>query len=327
MKDQIPSTKSLSWKKQFSNLGYLLKNSFTIIGRNNEILTPWIRNIIYTLIVLVLFFGGIISFVVGAYTFGFLCIFGWMIMGVYLLFYLNYQEMRLSWLVYKTVTGSDCSYREACNRSGELKSQVRLIALADFVMNLISTGKGRTNEGFMGFIVSLFIEGLEEVWDLANHYLIPHTAVEGTDLSDGIENMKELKDQVPESLMGIFGIEIVGSAAKAIIFPVHLVFFLIAVLIGALAPSLMPEASIIQLPSGMAESLSFILGADGRISWFPILPFFLISFSISGVIKRTITAIKVTYFTIFYTRISHPEDIVPELQDELTRFLKMDEEE
>ncbi|MFW5967494.1 MAG: hypothetical protein ACOCV2_08260 [Persicimonas sp.] len=40
-------------------------------------------------------------------------------------------------------------------------------------------------------------------------------------------------------------------------------------------------------------------------------------------LKRTVTAVKVVYFTIFYIKITHADRIAPELQEELADYLKM----
>ena len=42
--------------------------------------------------------------------------------------------------------------------------------------------------------------------------------------------------------------------------------------------------------------------------------------------ERTVTSIKVIYFTIFYTQITHPDRIAEGLQDQLVSYLKMEEQ-
>jgi hypothetical protein len=45
-----------------------------------------------------------------------------------------------------------------------------------------------------------------------------------------------------------------------------------------------------------------------------------------AIFERTITSIKVIYFTIFYTQITHRDRIAEGLQDQLVSYLKMEEQ-
>ena len=61
-----------------------------------------------------------------------------------------------------------------------------------------------------GKLVNLFLPGLNEVWDRVNHDVLPAIAVDRLTLTDGVKKMKDLRDQVPETLTGVFGIDFIG---------------------------------------------------------------------------------------------------------------------
>lgn len=68
-------------------------------------------------------------------------------------------------------------------------------------------------------------------------------------------------------------------------------------------------------------------GADEFIIYMNFIPLIVAIFlgkAFSVVLERTLTSIKVIYFTIFYTEITHPDNIMVELQDELVDYLKME---
>ncbi|MFW5927041.1 MAG: hypothetical protein ACOCSR_03230, partial [Wenzhouxiangella sp.] len=47
----------------------------------------------------------------------------------------------------------------------------------------------------------------------------------------------------------------------------------------------------------------------------------------SVVLERVTTSVKVIYFSIFYMRITHSEEIIPEIRDELDAYLRMEAED
>ena len=98
---------------QFSQLGYLLKNTFTIIGRDKDILSPIIRMSVYAVLVVVLFFAGTAAIVAGMGGTGTLLLLAMVVAFIYKFFYYNHQELRLSRLVYDTACGRDATVQSA----------------------------------------------------------------------------------------------------------------------------------------------------------------------------------------------------------------------
>ncbi|MFB6344551.1 MAG: hypothetical protein ABEK50_02085 [bacterium] len=325
--DETNQAQSPSLGEQFSNFKFLLTNTFTIVGRDSDILTPLIRNIVYSIIQLLTFFTSVYLYAIGSALYGSVALLLWLCLFTYFVFYLNYQEMRLSWLVSETLKGNDQSFSDACDRTNKVKGEVRWIAIIDILMNYILSQTRSDGEGggITSFLMNMFAEGLEQAWDLANHYLIPYVAIEGKSLKEGVKSMQQLKDEVPESLAGIFGIDILGYIGRVLTLPLHFIFIVIAFVIASLGADLMPDSTLITLPHNLAKQVSFLVGESGQISWLPIIVFLFFSMSLGSAIKRTITAIKISYFTIFYMKITHPDEITPELQDQLDDFLQLKE--
>ena len=116
---------------QFSQLGYLLKNTFTIIGRDKDILSPIIRMSIYATLVVVLFFAGVAAIVVGMGGTGTLLLLAMVVAFIYKFFYYNHQELRLSRLIYDTAYGRDATLQNVRKELADLKGRARILGLID----------------------------------------------------------------------------------------------------------------------------------------------------------------------------------------------------
>lgn len=60
------------------------------------------------------------------------------------------------------------------------------------------------------------------------------------------------------------------------------------------------------------------------ISWIPLVGAFYLGKLFSSIFERLVTMVKVVYFTIFYTQITHPEKIAEDLREQLVDYLKLD---
>lgn len=307
------SLDSLPFQDRLNAVGQLVKNTFTIIGRDKDIVTPWTRMAIYHFIMITAFFYGVLGWWYD------LPVEGWMLglailLFLYKHFYNNRQEIRMSWTVYQTIIGNDPSYKGATKASKSVKSQTRILAWLDIGMALLRRGKSDDKEGgIVSWLINLFIKGLREVWDLVNHYLLPSVAVDGHDIQPGIEKMKKLKDQVPETLVGVFGIDFIGRVVRRVTVPVYTTLFLIAALAGYFGTAWFPSYEI------PVEDIMI------TVTPVPFVFFFYIGKLFNNLFERTVTSIKVIYFTIFYTKITHPDRISEELREELLSYLKLDQ--
>lgn len=309
----------LSFKKRMTSVFHLFKNTFVVIGRDDDIMKPFYRMITYSGVMVLFFFYFVFSFWYDL-PFAGLLFFFTILLFLYKYFYFNKQEIRLSWIVYKAITGHDPSYKESVTISKEVKSQVRKMAWIDIGMAIASKSKSSGKQGIVNGIVNLIISGLGEVWDLINHYLLPSVAIDKLDIKPAVEKMKTLKDKVPETLVGVFGIDFLGKVVGKVVGPVYFILILLSLGAGILLGSILPSQEFnFNNPDFPLDGVVF--------SWIPLVGAIFIGKMFSTFFERMVTSVKVIYFTVFYTKITHPDSIADDLQEELTDYLKLDQVE
>ncbi|GAA5522602.1 hypothetical protein LQ318_12680 [Aliifodinibius salicampi] len=312
------SLDNLSFPDRLKSVGHLVKHTFTIIGEDEDIIKPWIRMLIYNLVMV----SGLFYAWLGWWYD--LPLEGWglflaIILFIYKYFYYNKQEMRMSHIVYETIIGNDPSYKSAVTACKPVQSQTRKIAWLDIGMSFINKAKF-TGGGFLMMLIRFFIAGIGEVWDLVNHYLLPSVAVDRLDIKPAVKKMKKLKSQVPESLVGVFGIDFLGSVTRQIVVPIYIGLAIISIGLGIWLSGYLPSTEI----QG-SETPTEYWFTTLQFSWVPVIIGLWIGKIISSAIERTVTGVKVIYFTIFYTKITHPERIMDKMQDDLLDYLKLKE--
>lgn len=316
--------------ERFKQLGHLLKNTVTVIGRDRDIIRPWLRTAIYAVVMISLFFGGIAAITLGAGGAGTLLLLVAIFLFIYKYFYYTRQQMGQSWLVAEAVRGRDAVPGDGRRRVRELKSQARGLGWASLAFAFLSArSEGDEQGGGLGnMLVRLFLAALTEVWDLAKHFLIPTVVVDKTDLRDGLERLKSLKNSVPETLVGVFGIDIAGGAVGAIAAPVYLLLIAAAVALGFMLGDPTGSFYVGDARTVLGDQAPAWLGRGAlHFSWLPLLIALWLGKLISAVFALMVDSFKVIYFTLFYLRTAHPEDIEPELAKELDAYLKIESSE
>lgn len=311
--------KSLSFTDRLSRVAYLLKHTFTVVGRDTDIITPLVAMVVYTSVMVTAFFVGVGAIfveagVVSAVGFGVA-----VLLYLYKFFYFNYKEVGQSWLVYETICGRDRSYGDAKQKAKDRKWGVRKLAFFDMMMvHLMSQRKEKGGWGQK--LINLFLKGLSEVWDLVNHYMLPAIAIDNLSLTDGVKQMKQLRNQVPKTLTGVFGIDFIGRLVGQINGTIYVVLFLLAAAAGYFGPGALPEAFSFTIPENPVTE------APVLVNVLPLVVLIYIGKVIGAAFERFVTSVKVIYFTIFYTQITHQDQIAEDLQSELVRYLKMEED-
>ncbi len=298
------------FKERLKDTGYLLKNSFTIIGKDSDIITATWRMIIMMVVLTTLLFFAFYTFFAGSLVgWGVLALLVAIVMGFYRFFFDVKQKACQAWVVYNTVCGKDISFKDAQKHTQEVKWTLRKIAVVDILMSYVKSQQKNRKGGILGFLVLLFLKALEEVWDLLSHYMIPAVVVEQKKITELVPQMKALRKNVPATLVGVFGIDFVGNVVGQLLGPIYFVLFLLSVGIGYLTAGTLPSWTIYGF----------------TISWLPpLIMLYLISI-IGGGIKKFVHSIKVIYFTIFYTAIQYPGKIDKSMKAELTHYLKFEE--
>lgn len=289
---------------------FLLKNTFTLFGKEKDLKTPLIKMILYSVLMIAIGFASVLTFLIGKYVLlGVLGLLLTFILLLYRFFYDIKQKACLSWLTYNTISGRDISLEDSYQHIEKEGAKLKKVGFVDLLIKFAGSQRGR-GEGIKGFLINLFLTGLLEVWDLLSHYMLPAVVIEGKKLKETIPKIKTLRSNVPATLTGVFGIEFVGNVIDYLLFPLYILFLIVSVGIGYLLAPLM-EFSVITI-----FGFSF--------SWIPVYIMMALIFTIGAGIGRAVKAVKSIYFTIFYTAITEPDAIVPSIRDEVTRYLKME---
>lgn len=317
----IGSSGNRGVKEQFQSLVYLLKHSVAVVGDNKEILRPWLLMVVYAFVLACMFYGAVtfilflhpitIAMGVGLLGLSFL-------LWLYKFFFFSYQKTRLSWMVHEMLCGDVRSFSEARERTSQLKSQVRKVALIDALKTYISSRKGSGGGGIMGMIVNLLISGLAAVMDLAKHYMLPAVAIDGLHVKETVEQMKSLKDRVPETLMGMFGIDILGHIVIKLIAPVYMLLVLAGMGMAWVMGGFLPDFMVVEMSGPDGDTLA--------LSWVPLVAAMFFGKTVSIFLAQIAACLKVSYFTTFYTEITHRDKLTPKLREELEGFLNLDED-
>ena len=132
-----------------------------------------------------------------------------------------------------------------------------------------------------------------------------------------------------ETLIGVFGIDILGGVVGTVMGPLYLFGGLAAIGCGLLFGDGMPSA----FSAGALHELSSDIPAVGAIgpdtvfNWFPVFIFAFVGFVLHGLFARAVTAIKVIYFTLFYSRIMHGEALDPGIRTDLEGYLDINDQD
>ena len=313
-----------SMSERIAQLGYLLKHTFKMVGREPGIVRPTVVKAIYGCIEETVFFLGIFLLPFGQWGPGIGLILISVILYVYKYFFHARLESRQSWFAAQVVQGKSLDRDAAKARVAEQRRAVRMIALFNFIAKRIEKAQRKGKKG--GLLIRLAAGAMLAVWDLASHYLLPAVVVDGYSVGEGIETMKRLKERVPETLMGVFGIDIAGHAVGTLLAPVYFVFFLVGVGLGFLVGEAVPAFYLGNFAELLAEFEPPIhVDTALHFSWLPLLIVIWLSKFGGIILERITTSVKVIYFTIFYMQISHPDRISGEMRDDLLKFIKLEE--
>ena len=225
-------------------------------------------------------------------------------------FYDIRQKADQSWIVYNTISGKDISLADAHAHTKMFKSQLRFISFVSLLM-AFARSSSRNKKGVGAVIAKIFLAFLSEVWDLLGHYMIPSVVIEQKSLKEVIPKIKSLKQNVPATLTGVFGIDFVGNVVGSLFAIFYLIALIISVGVGYLV--------------ALAINVTIVTIAGFSFSWVPVVIMLYIIVLIGGIYKRIVESIKVIYFTIFYTAINRPMDIDKSMREELTHYLLMDD--
>jgi len=245
-----PFTKK-SFKDRMKDTGFLIKNSFTIMGKDEDIKTPLIKMIIFTTIIRVLFFLSLIPIF-----------------------------------------------------TAQTHENVGLLVFSILTMIFL----------VLVIIPFRFFFDIRQKANLLSHFMLPSIVIEQKKLKEIVPDLKSLKENVPATLTGVFGLDFAGNVITGIVVGVFVILFLVSIGIGWLI-ALVSDVGVIHLFGD----------ANFTISWIPGFIIIMIGTIASGIMKKIVESIKAIYFTIFYTSIKQPENIADDMKEELTHYLLLKE--
>ena len=140
---------------------------------------------------------------------------------------------------------------------------------------------------------------------------LPAIVIDKVSIREIPTELKMIKKNIPQSLVGILGIDVVGSVFVSLFSFIQLPSILIGFGIGNFAKDIFPSSWLFTLP--LKEPLTF-----------NVLPLFIILFFTTTFVtflNCLVQLVKTTYFTTFYVSITRPEEITPEIREEVTEYL------
>ena len=302
-----------SFHERLKDTGFLLKNSFKVVGMNFDIVKPTVRMAVFSAVMIILIFFSVFTFLLQEYVgvgIGVL-LFTLIILVPYRFFYNMRQKANQSWMTYTTIIGRPVSYHEAKEYTKTQKGKLRMIAFVDLLIAYAGSRRGQ-RKGLSGVLINLFLTALVEVWDLLSHYMLPAVVIEQKNLRDIIPELKALRNNVPATLVGVFGLDFAGKIVGTLLFPIYLIIIGAGVGIGKWFSDVLP-----------AETVITIWGVT--FSLLPVVVMLFFTILIASIIRRIVESTKVIYFTIFYTALTRPGQISPVMRSELTHYLLMNE--
>src|SRR5690625_4349127 len=290
--------------ERVKQLGYLLKNTVTIVGRYTGIVGPWRRAAVYAAVMVTMFFAAIFAIAVDRGGLGTLLLLAALLMFVYKYFFYVRQDMAQSWLVAESVRGRKASLADARKRVGGLRGRVWVLGWCSLLFAYIGSKAAQESKGIRGLIVKVTLWALTEVWDLARHFLTPAVTVDDCSLKEGVGKMKDLRHAVPETLVGVFGIDIAGGAAGTLITPVYTVLIVLAIGAGLLVGDSIAAFHFGGLGDVFSDSPPAWL--DGRhFSWLPLLLALWLCKLLGAVLQRVVEDRKSTRLNSSHVAISY----------------------
>ena len=239
------ATKNFATKKSFnqrlSDTGALLRSTFDIMWLGGyELKRPVMRTAIYAGVT-TLFFWIFVSTVAistvsngPSYVFqiGLPSLLIWIVLKFYSMFYFTRAKADQALLVNSHLKGIPMLYSKAHEMNNEESWKIRGIVFIDILIkganaSANSGGANTQGGGIKQFILSIFFFALNEVWDLVSNYLLPAIVIEKKSVKEIVPSLKLVKNNIPGTLVGVFGIDFAGAVIGSLFSFIYLFSILI----------------------------------------------------------------------------------------------------
>jgi len=218
-----------------------------------------------------------------------------------------------TWAAYGKITNRPTTDAEINKVISSQKWPLRMFALVELA--LAKANNTEQSQGIMSLLVASALAALEGLFDVAESYLLPALIIERIPLTAAADKLKQLKQNIPTTLAGAFGLDVFGGVVSSLLFFIYAGIILMAgaAAWGAAHIASFPQTLIATLPLNHSTVHVFI---------FPILLAIVLVSLIHSLIKILVTSMKATYFAVFYTAINKPEEIRADMKDKIIVYLQ-----
>lgn len=311
-------------KARMAQLGYLFKNTFTIFARSSTLIRPIVKMSIYACVVVGLFLVAAVLLIYEQTDTGWLLIGLGALLFVGKFFYYNRVSLVLSRMVYMSTLGQEPTEKAARKHLGGMYWQTLVLSVLDFAVVWIRSSRNKDQN----FLINLILSGLAGLGDLISHFMLPAFAVDKKGFKDSLGSLRALKDNIPESLSGVFGMAIMNRVLVSLLGPFYFVGFLGGLVVGLLAGAYLPAAfamgtlgELFQMPPDTIP----LIGPETVLNLLPLYMMIALGMFLNAILGRIVDALKTVYYTLFYIRVNHVEQLAPELRAELDSYLKLED--
>ncbi len=286
----------------------LSKQSILILHKDRDLFVPVIYNTIISFIGILAAFSMVYFLVIGESVRN--AVISGMVMVIFspIATYLKIKYKAAScWMTYEVIQNIDTDIKSGVNSLKGKKIRIFLIALVDMI---VKNAKEDREEGgfFSSIIMGILFSFLAEVWDLIKNFSLPVIVIQDCTIRELPGQLSSLKENIPATLMGVLGLDIIGSILVSAISTIFLFGCVLGGLTGYLLPDFFPGSWLLIFGDTAVNSLPvFICMMAGSI---------IVSF-----LNNLVAIVKSIYFTVFYTALHNPMAIHEGIREEVTNYL------
>ncbi len=223
------------------------------------------------------------------------------------------KRAQLIWLVYSKITHQYSTLEDSKEIIRQQKWPLRLFALFEIKLAL-SSKESEEKSGVIARFFSTALFSLEGMYKIAEDFLLPAIIIERLPLTQAVGKLKQLTQNVPATLAGVFGLDIFSGIIYSIINFIYGSIIISGVIFFWFLPQVLNGKPITLFP--IIQSPENI-----KLMYFSLFVGVIILSLIRESLKVFITTIKAIYFSLFYTSINREHEITPEMKEEVTLYL------
>lgn len=232
---------------------------------------------------------------------------------------ISYMSMRYkaitSCMIYDVLRGRDTDVSKGAKELSGLGFTIFLYSIIDYIVKSANGNNQEEKSGIVSMIKGLILSIFQEVWDLIKNFSLPAIVIDKSSLKEIPAKLKLIKKNIPGALVGILGIDLIGSIFVSLFGFIQLPALLIGGGIGFYGKEFLPSNWLISIPLETPQSVN-------------VLPLFIILIGTSifvSFLNSLVHLVKTTYFTTFYVSISRPNEIDQSLRGEITNYLNFND--